>query len=62
MNNVMFPPTCINIHFNAKAGHMVVDPVSTLSHCSRSFGYDRHVLSFLDVMAKECIEHVNVTM
>ena len=51
----MPPPTCIIIPFHAK----VVNPTSTPSHHSRSPGYDRHILPFVDVEAKECIEQVN---
>ena len=36
----------------------VVDPTSTPSHYKRLSGYDCHILPFVDVEAKECIEYV----
>ena len=59
MKNVIFPPTCIIIPLHAKAVTEVVDPTSIASHCSRLLGYDHHILPFVDVEAKECIEHVS---
>jgi hypothetical protein len=56
---VMSPPTCKFIPLHAYAVTNVVDPTSTSSHCSRLSSYDRHILSFVDVKAKECIEHVS---
>ena len=55
MKNVMSLPTCIIIPLHAK----VVDPTSTPSHDSRSSSHDRCHLLFIDVEAKECIEHVS---
>jgi hypothetical protein len=55
MNNVMSLPTCIIIPLHTK----VVDSTSTSSHCSRSSGYDRCHLPFIDVEAEEYIEHVS---
>ena len=43
----------------AKVVWKVVGPTSTPSHYSRSLGYDRCILPFIDVEAKECIEHVS---
>ena len=54
----MSPPNCISIPLHAKAVTKVVDPIPTPSHCSKLFGYDRRILRFLDVKAKECTEHV----
>ena len=37
----------------------MLDPTSTPSHCSRSLGYDHHILPFIDFDVEECIEHVS---
>ena len=59
MKNVISPSTCITIRLHAKAVTKVMDPTSTPPHCTRSLGYDCHILPFVDVKVKECIEHVN---
>ena len=55
MKSVMSLPTSKIIPLLAK----VVDPTSTPSHCSKSLGYDCRIMPFIDVEAKECIEHVS---
>ena len=59
MKNVMSLPNCIINPLHAKAVTKVVNPTSTPSHCSRLLGYDHRILPFVDVEAKECIEHVS---
>ena len=59
MKNAMSPPTCIIIPLHAKLVTKVVDSTLTTSHHSRSSGYDRGVLPFVDVKVKEGIEHVS---
>ena len=51
--------TCIIIITHANVVTRVVYPTSTPSHCSRSSSYERHILSFVDVEAKEFIKHVS---
>ena len=46
------------IPLHAKVVTKVVDPTSTPSHYKRLSGYDCHILPFVDVEAKECIEYV----
>ena len=36
-----------------------MNPTSTPSHCSRSLGFDCHIMPLIDVETKECIEHVS---
>jgi hypothetical protein len=55
----MPPFTCIIIPLHAKGDAKVVNPTSTPSHHSRSSGYDRCILPFVDVKAKECIGQVD---
>ena len=49
----------VPIPLHAKAVTKVVNPTSTSSHYNRSSDYDIHILSFVIVEAKECIEHVS---
>ena len=57
--NCGVPSHLHNYPLCAKAVTKVVGPTSTPSHCSRSLGYDHCILPFVDVEAKECIEHVS---
>lgn len=54
----MSPLTCNTIPLHAKAVTNVGDSTLIPSHCSKLSGYDRCILPFVDVEAKEGIEHV----
>lgn len=55
----MSPSTCIIIPSNAKPITKALNPTSTPSHCSWSSSCNHCILLFLDVQAKECIEHAS---
>ena len=56
MKNVTSPPTCIIILLHAHAAIKVAYPTSTPSYCIKSSGYDRRIMTFVDIVARECIE------
>ena len=55
----MSPPIFMIIPLHAKVDTKVMDPTSTPSHYSRSLGYNRRILPFMNVEVKEGIAYVN---
>ena len=56
MKNVMSPPTCIIIPLHAKVVKGCGSNLNTIT--LRHSGYDHHIMPFVYVEVKECIEHV----
>ena len=58
----MSPPTCMELHVYLKTIAKLAATTSRLPHHSRSLGYNRCILSFVDVKAEvRCIEYVSGT-
>lgn len=50
---------CKIIPSHAKLVTRILNPTSTPSHHSQLSSYDRCIMPFVDVEAKECIEHIS---